>query len=274
MKKYLQSFLVIVLLIGSGIMVHQIQNVLDQNRKIQFVDKKPIFLPKGKVLKWLSMGYRGLISDWLWINCVIYYGRYAIDEDNPYYLYAERQGTLEDELGKLKKPEAQESPKDSLLLIDDPLKKLLYRFESKGLVNYIYPMIDRVTTLDPHFIQPYIFGGVYVLLDTGEIEHAISLLKKGHQFNPERWEFPLYLGWIYWMYRGNTKKSHAYLIEAIGKKECPAFVGYLLRSFSLNLHQTEVTKMYLKGMVNSTDNIDIKERIEKLLNEFENQERE
>ncbi len=269
MTRQLHILMLIVPLIILAAWVHPIQKVLDRDRTIQFVDKRPVFLPRGNVLKWLSMGYRGLMSDWLWINCVLYYGRRAIDEDNLYYLYAEKQGTLEGELERVGHFQSPEVIPESAMVTDKNLRRLLYRFTSKGLVDYIYPMIDRVTTLDPHFIQPYIFGGVYVLLDTGEIERAILLLEKGHRFNPDQWEFPLYLGWIHWMYRGDIKLTHEYLVEAVGKKECPPFAGLLLRAFSLNAHQTEVTKIYLKGISENTDNQEIQDRINKLLEEFD-----
>ncbi len=269
MTRQLHVLILIVPLIILAAWVHPIQKFLDRDKTIQFVDKRPVFLPRGDVLKWLSMGYRGLMSDWLWINCVIYYGRRAIDEDNPYYIYAEEHGTLKEELDRVDHSQSPASVPESALIADENLRHLLYRFTSKGLVDYIYPMIDRVRTLDPHFIQPYIFGGVYVLLDTGEIDQAILLLEKGHRSNPDRWEFPLYLGWIYWMYRGDIKQTHEYLIEAVGKKDCPAFAGYLLRAFSLNMHQTEVTKIYLKGISENTENREIQERIDKLLAEFD-----
>ena len=255
-----------VFLVGClGFTVHWTQRAMDRHRVIRFVDKRPVFLPRGEVLKWLSMGYRGLVGDWLWIRSVLYYGRRVVDEDNPYYVYAEEKGDLEEELkGREQAPSAPESVLD----IRERLKHILYQHDSRGLVDYIYPMLDRVTTVDPHFILPYLFGGVYVLMDTGEIDAAQRLLEKGYRANPSRWEFPFYLGWVEWMYGGNLQRTAGYLSEAVGKEGCPFYVGQLFVGLSRDLGHTEVTRLYLEGLIESTDNPEIRERIEELLQQM------
>ena len=257
---------VFVFLVGClGFVVHQTQREMDSRRVIRFVDERPVFLPRGEVLKWMSMGYRGLVGDWLWIKSVLYYGRRVMDEDNPYYVYVEKKGDLEEEL---KAREPTPFVPDSVLGISESLRHLLYRCDSRGLVDYIYPMLDRVTTVDPHFILPYLFGGVYVLMDTGEIDGAQKLLEKGYKVNPARWEFPFYLGWIEWMYRGNLRQTAQYLSEAVGKEGCPFYVGQLFVGLSRNLGRTEVTKLYLEGLIESADNPEIRERIGELLQQM------
>jgi len=260
---YIITVLVIILLGGA---VHQIQSILDSHREIRFVDDRPVFLPRGEVLKWMSMGYRGLVADWLWIQTVLYYGRRTMDEENPYLQYSINKGNLEKELNEVQSDTTDE---DSLLNVNEELRHLLYRRESRGLVKYIYPLLDRVTTLDPHFIFPYIFGGVYVMMDTGEIGHAQALLQKGYKVNPHRWEFPFYLGWIEWMYRGNLEKTTQFLLEAVGKEACPEYVGRLLTGLTLNLGRIELTRQYLFGLLESTDNPEIRKRIEGLLNQMD-----
>ena len=248
-----------------GFIVHHTQGLMDRHRSIRFVDKRPVFLPKGDVLKWMSMGYRGLLSDWLWIQSVLYYGRRVIDGDNPYYKYAVQKGTIEEEL---KGRQSISSRQDSIVGIGRDLRHLLYQNDSRGLVDYIYPMLDRVTTVDPHFIFPYIFGGVYVLMDTGNIEAARKLLEKGYRANPEHWQFPFYLGWIQWMYVGDMERTYQYLSEAIEKEGCPRFVDQLFAGLSRNLERTELTKLYLEGLLESTENPEMRARIEEILQQI------
>ena len=80
------------MLIGLGWCTLHAQSVLDRHRDIRFEDPRPVFLPRGEVIKWLSMGYRGLVADALWISSVIYYGRRVVDEDNRYLAYARERG--------------------------------------------------------------------------------------------------------------------------------------------------------------------------------------
>lgn len=253
--------------------VHWTQKMLDQPRSIHFVDPSPVFLPQGKVLKWLSMGYPSAMADWLWIRTVLYYGRRVIDEDNPYYQYAIEKGSLSRELenveARVKSIEQkvfQISPK---LACQSKLKNVLFRFESRGLVNYIYPLLDRVTTLDPHFIFPYIFGGVYLLMDTGEYDQAEALLQKGYRENPGHWQFPFYLAWLRWMYQGDISSAQKYLMEAAGKPSAPEYVYSMLKGIVQETESVEVARSYLESLLSETKGEELRKRVEKLLYELE-----
>lgn len=267
MRRWIHKAIFICLFATLGVIVHMTQRAMDRHKEIRFVDTRPVFLPKGEVLKWLSMGYRGLMSDWLWIRTVLYYGRRVMDDDNPYYVYSAEQGNLERELDGIQRTA---SPLDSIYHLKEELKHILYQGTNRGLVNYIYPMLDRVTTVDPHFVFPYIFGGVYVMMDTGEIEKGLHLLQKGYAANPDRWEFPLYLGWIEWMYLGNLEKTSRYLLEAVGKEGCPEYVGRLLTGLSRNLDRAEMTRLYLESLLESTENPEVRAYIEDLLQQIGN----
>jgi hypothetical protein len=248
---------------GLAWVVRTVQIKMDADQSIRFVDDTPQFLPKGKTLAWMSLGYRSLVADWLWIRTVLYFGRRVIDEDNPYYAHALEKGRLHQELAQ-----KQESiPSDSVFIPDEKLRSVLYRFESRGLMDDIYPLLDRVTDLDPHFIDPYLFGGVSVLLSTGEIEKAIKLLEKGRVSNPVRWEPLLYLGWVEWIYRGRLETSRRYLMEAITKTNCPPYVGRLLWGLSGNLNQNDLTKDYLEGLLKTTKDLELRKQLESVLNE-------
>ncbi len=252
----------IALLVMLALGVNSLQRKLDAHRSLRFVDQTSTFLPNGKLLRWMSMGYSGLVGDWLWIRSVLYYGRRAMDEENPYYQLAEKRNTLESELHGVRRPPPSfmRNPRISKILPPN-----MARFESRGLVDDIYPLLDRVTTVDPHFIFPYIFGGLYVLMDTGDLDDAEALLKKGLRQNPDSWQIPFYLGWISWAYRGDPGLSRGYMIQAVGKPGCAAYVYDLLGGVTREANQEAVTRSYLRGILESTDNPEIRSRIESVL---------
>ena len=293
MNRLLKAVALFLTISSLGFVIYRSQVVMDRHRSIYFVDRSPVFLPRGEVLKWLSMGYRGLVADWLWIRCVLYYGRRVVEEDNPYFQYALRTGNfsregqtlskaeeesyvgmkprhLEDMSDEMSgKPTYDSAPLDSVSGIRKDLEHLLYRKKMRGLVEHIYPMLDRVTTIDPHFVFPYIFGGVYVLLDTGDDDAALKLLEKGRDANEDRWEFHFYLGWVNWMYKGDMEKTRNDLLKAVGKKDCPDYVGDLLEGISKEMGKNELTRLYLEGLLESTDNPDIQERVKELIEKRE-----
>ena len=59
--------------------------------------------------------------------------------------------------------------------------------------------LDLATSLDPHFIEPYQFGALFLQMLAREPEAAVSLLEKGAAANPDRWELPHDLGRYYFL---------------------------------------------------------------------------
>ncbi len=59
--------------------------------------------------------------------------------------------------------------------------------------------LDLTTSLDPHFLEPYRLGGLYLLYFARQPEAAVSLLEKGAAANPDRWELPHDLGRYYYL---------------------------------------------------------------------------
>lgn len=258
LKTAARTALLILLLAGVGLT----QRAMDNERAIRFVDRTPQWLPKGETLKWMSLGHRSTLADALWLRAVLYYGRRVMDEDNPYYAYMVDQGHAEEELGVL--PKTTFVP-DTVPGMDKALLPVLYRMQGRGLVDDIYPLLDRVTTLDPHFVTPYLFGGVMVLMDTGEIDAAEALLDKGRAANPSEWRFPFYQGWLAWMYRGDARKANDFMLEALALEGCPAFVADLVAGLSGRLNRLELTRRYLMGLWGSTESPELKQQIEKML---------
>ncbi len=255
-----------ILLVLSAACVTAVQRKLDRDRSVHFVDTRPVFLPNGKLLRWMSMGHTASFADALWIQSVLYFGRRVMDHDNPYYMYALRQGMLDREMERVKRPEVHLPVNPGFEVLHS---HLFFGFKERGMVGDVYPLLDRVTTLDPHFIDPYIFGGVYVLMSTGELDAAESLLLKGHRENPGSWKLAFYLGWYYWMYRGDADQSRVYMERAVALPGCRDYVFSLLKGVSRQADKLDLTVQYLRGVLESTDNPEIRKKIQKELEALE-----
>jgi tetratricopeptide (TPR) repeat protein len=59
--------------------------------------------------------------------------------------------------------------------------------------------LELATSLDPHFLEPYRLGGLFLLYLAGQPQAAVSLLEKGTAANPDRWELPHDLGRYYYL---------------------------------------------------------------------------
>jgi hypothetical protein len=285
--------------------VHHSQSRLDRSREIRFINRLPVFLPNAKILKALSMGHPGTLADYFWIQCVLYMGRRAMNAENVYYLYEMYKGDVkqisavlehhqkyhgqgqdyqshshghQDEMHhQLSKQflarldslrESAPQPPDSVPFLDHSFTQKLFQFESRGLMNDLVPLIDRVTFLDPHFQNAYLFS-VYMLAETGEIDETLRILERGYRENPDNWRFPYYLGYVNWIYKGDLSKASGYLIQALPLEGCPGFVGQLILGFSGKSDRHEITKLYLEGLLESTENEEVRERLQDLLSQMD-----
>jgi tetratricopeptide (TPR) repeat protein len=64
------------------------------------------------------------------------------------------------------------------------------------------PLLDITTTLDPEFNAAYRFGAIFLTEafpnGPGRTDLAVALLKKGIERKPERWEYYMDIGFIYY----------------------------------------------------------------------------
>jgi tetratricopeptide (TPR) repeat protein len=68
--------------------------------------------------------------------------------------------------------------------------------------DLLYPLLDLATTLDSRFTVAYRFGAIFLAEPhpggAGRPDQAIALLKKGVEFNPNKWDYYHDIGFIYY----------------------------------------------------------------------------
>ncbi|NIM19527.1 MAG: hypothetical protein GTO51_04000 [Candidatus Latescibacteria bacterium] len=112
-----------------------------------------LYLPSGKFIKEMSLGYQQIAADFVWLSAIQYYGEYR---------------------------------------------------QNKHDLSYFEGLIDIVTTLDPHFIFAYVFGGLVVSSDIGAFDSGIEILQRGMMNNPTSWQLPFEIGFLYYIGLANT----------------------------------------------------------------------
>lgn len=273
--KILVSLLIILSVMG----VHSTQKALDRFRSPEAELEKNIYLPDGKILKIVSLGFASIISDFLWIKSVLYFGKNTFDGDNPFVkllekkrdkqlAYLSSKNQMDNNLISSQNKIQQLDKPENFILANDPGLKILRTFESKGMAPYIYPLLRRVVELNPYFIYPYEFGGLIVLHDSGEIGPAYSLLEYGWKHNPNRWELAYYLGFVDLLYCGNRDQALKWLSQALLLPDHPPFIQKVYNSIVQRGDYRNSVVDYLKGLYYSTENIETKEQILKMIEEI------
>jgi tetratricopeptide (TPR) repeat protein len=77
--------------------------------------------------------------------------------------------------------------------------------------DLLYPLLDLTTSLDPRFTVAYRFGAIFLMEPypggAGRPDLAIKLLEKSIQQTPERWEYYLDIGFVYYWRLSDYKKA-------------------------------------------------------------------
>ena len=59
---------------------------------------------------------------------------------------------------------------------------------------WLYRILVQVTTLDPPFVYPYLFGGMALALKPETGKQSIDMLARGMTNYPGDWRYPFYIG--------------------------------------------------------------------------------
>ena len=75
----------------------------------------------------------------------------------------------------------------------------------------LYPLLDLATTLDPRFSIAYRFGALFLSEGApggaNRPDQAVALLTKATTANPDRWEYPYDIGFVYYRNRQYTEAA-------------------------------------------------------------------
>jgi tetratricopeptide (TPR) repeat protein len=111
----------------------------------------------------------------------------------------------------------------------------------------LYPQLLRVVILDPQFVDVYRLGGLFLGYTANQVDAAISLLKKGADLNPDRWELPHDLGILYYLLKHDYPQALYWLQKANGLPDRPDYVSRFVARLLASTGQKETAiEMWIK----------------------------
>ncbi len=87
--------------------------------------------------------------------------------------------------------------------------------------------LELITTLDPHFIDPYWFTAFAIAGDMGQVEQADKILAKGVKENPLDWSIAYIAGFSYFIYKHDEERAANYFRIAASVKGAPSWLNNL-----------------------------------------------
>lgn len=147
-----------------------------------------------------------------------------------------------------------------------------YHMRKDRNYEYLYPIIDKLTDLDPRFIYPYTFGALLLVHDAKDSVNSLKMLDKGGRENPSEWRFPYMKGFILYVFLRRWEEAASEFIKA---SELPGaipgarrFAAFIYR----RLGQREVSKAMWQDIYDNTNNKFEKEVAKFYLDRIEREE--
>lgn len=102
-----------------------------------------------------------------------------------------------------------------------------------GTANFdlLYPLLDLVTSLDPHFKVAYRFGAIFLTeaypSGPGRPDLAIALLQRGIDNDSGRWEYMEDIGFVYYWWLRDFQRAAEWFKRAADQPGAPSWMAPL-----------------------------------------------
>ena len=160
--RQMASGLVVIGFLMSGAIA--VERARDHAYPLRTIEDQSLYITSGVALGRLSLGFKALTADLYWMRTLQYFGDIQ---------RAHRVKGV---------PDVETARRE---------------------YDWLYPLLDLTTTLDPYFNLAYRFGSTFLSerppAGPGRPDLAITLLQKGLQARPDRWEYMHDIGYVhYW----------------------------------------------------------------------------
>jgi tetratricopeptide (TPR) repeat protein len=130
-------------------------------------------------------------------------------------------------------------------------------------------LIDVVTTLNPHVDHPYRFASIWLTHDDGQVREGIRLLRRATRYHPEDWRNHFYQGFAHFFYLGEYEQAANALERAMRLPDSPRYLPRLVARMKGQSRDIDVAEIFLREIMNGTEDPDDRARIQIALDEIE-----
>lgn len=135
--------------------------------------------------------------------------------------------------------------------------------------EWVAGRLDRMTDLDPHFLDPYYFGQAFLTWSGGMIDETNTLLDKARRHRSEMWVFPFFIGFNHFYFLQQYGPASAYMMEASRKKGSPGYLAGLAARLAVRGNETQAAVDFLREAIPRTDDEGMKTMLSDRLEAFE-----
>ena len=126
-------------------------------------------------------------------------------------------------------------------------------------------LLDLVVTLDPHFVEAYRIGALFLGFVARDLPAATRLLERGVQATPERWELPHDLGRLYMVLGKDPGKAMTWFRQADALAGRPEYVPRIIAKLATQAGQREVAIELWVRIYRESENAHVRDQAEREL---------
>jgi hypothetical protein len=123
--------------------------------------------------------------------------------------------------------------------------------------DLLYPLLDLVTSLDPHFKVAYRFGAIFLTeaypSGPGRPDLGISLLQRGMERDAARWEYMEDVGFIYYWWMRDFQKAAEWFKRAGEQPGAPSWLGPLAATTLAQGGDRQSSRLLWTQLLENTD---------------------
>ena len=116
----------------------------------------------------------------------------------------------------------------------------------------LYNMLIQVTTLDPPFTYPYVFGGMALALKPETGNESIAMLSRGMTNYPGDWRYPFYIGFNAFYNQHDPERAAGMMRYAASLPGSPEYLPRLAASLMAESGRLDAAVRFLSTMAEGT----------------------
>ena len=128
--------------------------------------------------------------------------------------------------------------------------------------EWIYHVLDVITTLDPQYDYAYYVGGVILTNLANRTDLSNRLLEKGFASNPTIWNLPFLLGYNYYFILGDAASGAEYMAAAAKLPGGPTYLPGLASRMYAEASSPDVALQLLRTLWLQTQDQDMRQVLE------------
>jgi len=135
-----------------------------------------------------------------------------------------------------------------------------------------YPWLNRillqVTTLDPPFIYPYLFGGMALALKPETGNESIAMLARGMINYPGDWRYPFYIGFNAFYNQRDPERAADLMSYAASLPGSPHYLPHLAASLLAESGRLDAAVRFLETLAEGTRDVNVRANIRRKIEDL------